>query len=424
MSRLLDEIRRRKVGRVMLAYAATAFVVLQVADIVLPPLGAPDWVMATVVGLAALGFPIAVALAWAFDVTDGGVVRTPDAAVNTAPVTRRKFDRHAIALVGGVAALSLIAAGAYARSRYIADPTLDQNLVAVVPFRVSGDASLEYLREGMVDLFAATLTGESGPRAADPRLVMTAIERISGDAELTPDSAALVARAVDAGRVLSGSVVGTQREIVINALLVRVSGTNRTIEAVARGPADQISVLIDRITAQLLSLDAGETDQRLANLTSTSLPALRAYLAGQHAYRRSRFGDALTSFDQAVAHDSTFALAAMMLNMASGWSLRTAPNQARAPRLAMQYRHKLSPTDSTLLAARIGGTTRSRARRRSALAIGSTRSSDCRNDRTPSSCWATCCSTTVVWPIARTTWKPRRQHSTAAWTLTRRSCPR
>ena len=65
---LFQELKRRKVVRVAVVYAATAFVVLQAADIILPGLGVPAWGMSLVVVLTLLGFPIAGVLAWALEV--------------------------------------------------------------------------------------------------------------------------------------------------------------------------------------------------------------------------------------------------------------------------------------------------------------------------------------------------------------------
>ena len=90
---------------------------------------------------------------------------------------------------------------------------LDPNLVAVVPFRIAGaDPSLAYLREGMLDLLGAQLTGDGGPRATDPRSVMSIWRRQVGDeheiCHRTP--ALLLARQLGAGRLLLGGIVGTQ----------------------------------------------------------------------------------------------------------------------------------------------------------------------------------------------------------------------
>jgi hypothetical protein len=70
---LFDEIRRRKVFRVAAVYAATAFVVLQAADLALPRLGVPEWAMSLIVVLLVLGFPVALVLAWALELTPDGV---------------------------------------------------------------------------------------------------------------------------------------------------------------------------------------------------------------------------------------------------------------------------------------------------------------------------------------------------------------
>ncbi len=77
---LLAELKRRHVFRVTVVYGATAFVVIEVADLIFPHLGLPEWTVTLVVALAFLGFPIALVLAWAFDLTPEGVRRTEAAA--------------------------------------------------------------------------------------------------------------------------------------------------------------------------------------------------------------------------------------------------------------------------------------------------------------------------------------------------------
>jgi tetratricopeptide (TPR) repeat protein len=353
MTRIIDEIRRRKVGRVAVAYAAAAFVALQVADIVLPALDTPGWVLTVLVVVAALGFPVAVALAWAFDVTPDGVQRTPP----TTPVAvrGRTFDRRGLAVVAVVALVSLGAGGGYLWSRYAGAADLDPDLVVILPFRVSADPSIAYLREGMVDLLATSLSAESGLRAAEPRTALSAWRRVARDetVDLAADEAKQVARAVGAGQVVLGSVLSSGREVTLTASLVRLAG-GRSIEARVQGNADEITRLIDELCAQLLSRAAGESETRLEALTSTSLPALRAYLEGQVHYRRSQFGQAAAAFDRAVGIDSTFALAALNLQMTIGWGDADTPNQPRAARLAHRYRDRLSPLDRIMLDAQIG----------------------------------------------------------------------
>src|SRR5688572_12439189 len=199
----IDELKRRRVVRVVVAYGAIAFAVGQAATSFFPALHLPDWSVTLVVAICLLGFPIAAVLAWAFDITDQGIVRAED-AVQPQP-RRPSKTRQAIAAV--VILLCVGSGIALALKRSANDAAIDPNLIAVLPFRVSGDASLEYLREGMVDLLGPALAMEEGTRAVDPRSTMSAWRRLvnTEDADLPPDSALEVARALGAGRVLLGS---------------------------------------------------------------------------------------------------------------------------------------------------------------------------------------------------------------------------
>lgn len=84
LKRLFDELRRRRVFRVAVIYAAVAFVVWQVAEIAVPGLRLPDLVLTAVIVLTILGFPIAVVLAWAYDITPAGTVPTEPEAESAA----------------------------------------------------------------------------------------------------------------------------------------------------------------------------------------------------------------------------------------------------------------------------------------------------------------------------------------------------
>jgi hypothetical protein len=75
----LAELKRRKVYKVAAAYAVVAWLIIQAASILLPAFEAPEWVMKALISAVALGFPVAMLLAWAFDITPDGLVRTADA---------------------------------------------------------------------------------------------------------------------------------------------------------------------------------------------------------------------------------------------------------------------------------------------------------------------------------------------------------
>jgi adenylate cyclase len=123
-SRFVEELRRRRVFRVAAAYAACAFVAWQAADIAFPALDLPGWAVTFVVVASLLGFPLALVLAWIFDVTSEGVVRTSPAggqpseqaqaqgrAAQVVVLARGSWRAGALALGAGGTVLVLAAAG-------------------------------------------------------------------------------------------------------------------------------------------------------------------------------------------------------------------------------------------------------------------------------------------------------------------------
>ena len=127
--RWLAEMKRRRLPRVIAVYGATSFVVLEVADLVFPAIPLPDVALRLVLWALILGFPIAVALAWAFDVTPDGLVRTEAAApgeidaIVAAPVLTR-WPSGLLALGG----LALLAAAFYGGRRSAVDLSVDPSL--------------------------------------------------------------------------------------------------------------------------------------------------------------------------------------------------------------------------------------------------------------------------------------------------------
>jgi serine/threonine-protein kinase len=280
---------------------------------------------------------------------------TPGAGTVIGPaVRRRRSARRAVGLT--VAAALAIVAGMVAFSRRgPAHPPTDENLVAVAPFRVaSSDASLRYLREGMLDLLSAKLTGSAGPRSADPRSLLTAWRRAAGadSADLTRARALEVAETLGAGQLLIGDVTGDSSRITLRAVLVRVADGRARPPAQVEGNPDSLPKLVDMLTAQLLATDAGEVDN-LSTLTSTSLPALRSFLNGQWLYRRGRYREAARAYSTAVELDTTFALAALRLANASNWFGVPAMRETGL-RLAWAGRERLGPRDRALLDATAG----------------------------------------------------------------------
>ncbi len=337
------ELKERRVVRVGIVYIVVAWAVLQVADTITGILDVPDWAPQLVLMLLTLGFPVALVLAWAFQMTSAGVKRAEP--ISKGPGSRLPFVAGLAVGILAVSGVAFIFFGAELAS----DPgtrELDPNSVAVLPFRASTPEDLSYLGSGVMDLLAARLDGEVGPRSLDPGAVAAA-------AQLEASSDA-VARNLGAGLVITGSVVGDASRIAITAELNDVIGGTLVASASAEGHPDSLTVLVDRLASQLLSLSAGESSESLASLTSASPQALRAYLSGRQAWRRGDYFDAVEFFDAALDDDSTFALAAIgradAANMATGvGGAGAALDQAR------RHQDRLGTRDLIYLQARRPG---------------------------------------------------------------------
>ena len=273
----------------------------------------------------------------------------PTAAV---PAVRAPARRVA-ALAGlGVVALGVVAVVLLRGG----GPAINADMVAVLPFRVAGaDPALHYLREGMVDLLAAKLTGEGGPRATDPRTVVSAFRQAAGSEQqdLSQAQAVEVARAIGAGQALLGGIVGSPAHVTLSATVVAVPGGAERAQASVEGPADSLPALVDRLTGQLLTRGAKLGAQGEASLTTRSLPALKAYLAGQRSYRLGEYDTAAAHFSRAVGLDSSFTLAEWGLLLTSGWGA-TVRNETRVEQLAWEGRDRLSQRDRSLMESYLG----------------------------------------------------------------------
>ena len=106
LPKFLDELKRRHVYKVAVAYAVVAWLLIQAASILFPTFEAPAWIMKVFVAVIALGFPCAVILAWAFELTPEGIKRAEDVSVD-APINRRTGGK----LTKIIVVVAIIAAG-------------------------------------------------------------------------------------------------------------------------------------------------------------------------------------------------------------------------------------------------------------------------------------------------------------------------
>jgi adenylate cyclase len=300
MTRLVEELKRRRVVQVALVYLAAAFVVLQVADILVPALHLPAWTVTLIVVLLALGFIVAIMLSWVVDLTPDGVVTTPPRGAPERPGQPVQLSRRMV-LMAGIGVVGLVLAGAALALRSGASAAVS---VAVLPFAdMSDDRSQEYFGDGIAEELLNTL------RAAGVDVASrTSSFAFKGRAL----SARQIAHELGVGHVIDGSVRKADNRLRISAQLVDVR-TDRTLwsESFDRSAGDVFAVQdeIARAVADALRVRLGSAAGAQG---TTDTRAYDLYLLGLYHWHQ-RTPDALLRaldyFTAARDADPTFARA-------------------------------------------------------------------------------------------------------------------
>ena len=189
-------------------------------------------------------------------------------------------------------------------------------VLAVLPFTVRGSGQNTYLGEGMVDLLSITLAGQT-LHALEPSALLSELERERWNGD--PERGRRSVSRLGATRFVLGSIVEVGPRLRIHASLydARRDGTPLR-DAKVEGESARIFDLVDDLTAQLRERPAnaapGERASGLAEVTTASVPALRAYLEGLQEVRRQRTSAAHAAFERAVAADPAFALGRQRLS--------------------------------------------------------------------------------------------------------------
>ena len=225
----LDELKRRKVVRVGIVYAAVAWVTVQIADVGLPAFEAPDWVLRVLIALLVLGLPIALALAWAFDVTPEGLRVTPSATPpagsggTTAGSTHGPADDSRTSWMStraAVAAILLVAAGGavgwFASERPGgADRDGPGRAIAVLPFANLAGENEQYFVDGIHDDILTQLSQLEDLTVISRTSMLRYRETEKGIPEIAAE--------LGVGSVLEGSVQKRGDRVRITAQLIDAS---------------------------------------------------------------------------------------------------------------------------------------------------------------------------------------------------------
>ncbi|MCH8962083.1 MAG: protein kinase, partial [Bacteroidetes bacterium] len=248
----------------------------------------------------------------------------------------------------GIPVILLLLGGLWALSRVGSEPDepatpVARTAIAVLPFTVRGDEDLAWLREGMVDLLATKLDGAGELRGIDPNALLGYLAR-NPDLILDPEGGREVAEHFGATRYVLGTVINTGSERQVNARLYDANGSEIMRTQATFVQNEELMQAVDRLASDLLADQLEDPAQQLSSLasgTTASFEALKAYVEGEQALRQARWSDAEAAALNALAIDSTFALAWYLLNRAQGATGRI-DESAKALEQAVRYKDSVS----------------------------------------------------------------------------------
>jgi TolB-like protein len=303
MKALFTELKRRKVFRVAVVYLATAFVILQAADIMLPRLGVPEWAMSLMVVVVVLGFPLALVLAWALELTPDGVRMTP-ATVKSDPSepVPSLLGKRTVFAAGALVVLGVgLGAGLFLRPMATPADGVREASIAVLPFvDMSADADQEYFGDGLSEEILNLLAGIRELKVSG----RTSSFSFKGTNTSIPE----IGRTLGVAHVLEGSVRRAGDRLRITAQLVETeSGFHLWSETYDR-PFQDVFAIQEEIAGAIasalrLTLAGRSTDG------ASDLEAYDLYLRARTLiYGRTVAGlrEARVLIDRALALDPDF----------------------------------------------------------------------------------------------------------------------
>ncbi|MEY2548407.1 MAG: hypothetical protein QOD64_989 [Verrucomicrobiota bacterium] len=325
--RFFAELKRRNVYKVAVAYAVVGWLLIQAASIVFPTFDAPTWTMKVLIAILAIGFPVAVVLAWAFEITPEGIVRAEDVLPNES-ITRGTGRK----LIGITIVLALIAAALLVfklagAAPWVVHPDRDDGSgssrtaplpipaksIAVLPFEnLSDDKGAAYFADGIQDEILTKLAG-----IADLKVIS---RTSTAKYKSKPEDLKTVSQQLGVATVLEGSVqkAADKVRVIVQLIDARTDSHvwaktyDREIKDVFAVESEVAQEIADSLQTKLSSAEANT----LGSVPTKNTAAYDVFLKGEYEFRVATsslrpesFDQAVSWYQQAISQDPDFALA-------------------------------------------------------------------------------------------------------------------
>ncbi|HEU0207703.1 MAG TPA: tetratricopeptide repeat protein [Candidatus Udaeobacter sp.] len=318
---VLAELKRRNVYKVAGAYAVVAWLLMQIASQIFPFFEIPNWVVRMVVLVLVIGFPIALIIAWAFEVTPEGIKRT-----QTADAAGQRSSGSAwiyVVLVGAALSIGLFFVGRYTAADATHRPASDQlrrdkqrktianvpgKSIAVLPLlNESGDPKDEYFSDGLSEELISALAQISGLKVIGRSSSFRFKDRT--------EEPKVIGEKLGVSTLLEGTVRKQgDRVRIVAELISAADGIELWTRTFDRELKDIFAVQqeIARAVAESLRITLLGPQEKPTQMATNSVEAHNAYLQGHFHRQRGNVEDyrkAITYFDRAIELDPNYALA-------------------------------------------------------------------------------------------------------------------
>jgi len=312
LANIITELRRRRVFRVAAVYAGVAFIIIQIIDGAFDYLPIPDWVGTAIIVLLLVGFPIAVGLAWAFDITEKGVVKTPpkEEAAEASGAPRITIGNKTLAIVA--AAAVAVAVWSWWQTRQ--DPlSAFEHSVVVMPFtNLTADPDNDVWEKGIASLIIDELMVYEELYVLDSQTLFEILNTIqeAQQAQVIPQLAREVADRTRIRTLLLGDILKAGSTLLLQARLMDARTGQVTFSHQVEGDSEDDLPVMARSLAERVRnhLEIGiiekEIDVDIQAPGVRSAKAYRLYIQATEDCFMLRYQSAIVSLRQAVALDT------------------------------------------------------------------------------------------------------------------------
>lgn len=323
---LWKELRRRGVPKVLTMYAATAFIIMEASEIMLPRLGLPDWTVTLVVILLIVGLPVTSVLSWIFDITPQGVVKTgpleeedqTDGPSKTSRRSLRLSDVVIVVLLGVV----LVLLYPKLQGRGSLKNVEGGISIAVMPFKnMTGDSLYNVWQGGLQNLMITSLSNSEELSVRQYETMFNILGKESGVnySSLTPAMAGLAARKVEANTVITGNIYKSGGKVRVTSNIMNPDSEEIFKSFELQGTAeDDLFILTDSLTILIkdfleIKSIKNKVSYDLKSVYTQSPEAYKLYILGTNYHAMLEYPDAIEHLKKALEIDTAFVSAMIQL---------------------------------------------------------------------------------------------------------------